>query len=130
MHHAGAYGKVAASGGEVPVVAAERLGEYFLLVAFEERLERGAPFGDDGCLAGDVGLQRGRQVVRMDAVVGGGERRAFDAVLEFLHVARPVVAHEHVDCGRGKAHHVAPVLEVHLRDEVFCLQQDVALALR
>ena len=68
--------------------------------------------------------------MRMDAVVGGGERRAFDAVLEFLHVARPVVAHEHVDGGRGKAHHVAPVLEVHLRDEMFRQKQYVALALR
>ena len=41
-----------------------------------------------------------------------------------------MVAHEHVDGGRGKAHHVAPVLEIHLRDEMFCQQQDVALALR
>ena len=66
----------------------------------------------------------------MDAVVGGGKRRALDAVFEFLYVARPVVAHEHVDGGRGKAHHVAPVLEVHLSDEMFCQQQDVAFALR
>ena len=56
MHHAGAYGEVAAGGAQVPVVAAEGLGEDFPLVAFEQRLERGAPFGDDGCLAGDIGL--------------------------------------------------------------------------
>ncbi len=130
VHHAGANREVAACGAQVPVVAAERLGEDFPLVAFKQRLERGVAFGDDGCLAGDIGLQRRRQVVRMDAVIGGGECCAFDAVLEFLHVARPVVAHEHVDGGRGKAHHVAPVFEIYLCDEMFCQQQDVALALR
>ena len=68
--------------------------------------------------------------MRMDAVVAGGEGCALDAVLEFLHVAWPVVTHEHVNRGRREAHHVRAVLEVHLRNEMFRQKQDVALALR
>ena len=59
MHHAGAYGYVAAGGAQVPVVAAERLGEDFLLVAFEECRKRRGAFGDKRRAARDVGLERG-----------------------------------------------------------------------
>ena len=53
-----------------------------------------------------------------------------DAVLEFAHVARPVVAHEHVDGGRAESRDVLAVLEVHLLDKVVGEQKDVGLALR
>ena len=56
----------------------------------------------------------------MDAVVARGEGCALDAVLEFLHVSGPVVTHEHVDCGRRESHHMRAVLEIHLRNKMFC----------
>lgn len=51
-----------------------------------------------------------------------------DAVLEFAHVAWPVITHEHVDGGRAQACDVLAVLEVHLRDKVVGQKQDVRLA--
>lgn len=101
MHHAGAHGNVAAGGAQVPVVAAERLGEDFLLVAFEECRKRRGAFGDKRRAARDVGLERGRQVVGVDGDVGRGEAGVLDAVLEFAHVTWPMVAHEHVNSGRA-----------------------------
>lgn len=68
--------------------------------------------------------------MRMDAVVAGGEGCALDTVFEFLHVAWPVVAHEHVNRGRREAYHVRAVLEVHLRNKMLRQKQDVALSLR
>ena len=130
MHHSRAYGDVAAGGAQVAVVAAERLGEDFLLVAFEECRKRRGAFGDKRRAARDVGLERGRQVVGVDGDVGRGEAGVLDAVLEFAHVAWPVVAHEHVYGGRAESRDVLAVLEVHLFDKVVGEQKDVGLSLR
>ena len=67
--------------------------------------------------------------MRMDAIVVGGEGCALNAVFEFLNVAWPVVAHEHVNSGCREAHHVLAVFEIHLRNEMLRQKQDVALAL-
>ena len=54
----------------------------------------------------------------MNAVVAGGEGCALDTVFEFLHVAWPVVTHEHVNRGRREAHHVRAVFQVDLRNKM------------
>ena len=63
--------------------------------------------------------------MRMNAVVARGEGCALDAVFKLLHVAGPVVAHEHVNRGRRESHHMCAVLEVHLRYKMLRQKQDV-----
>ena len=74
-------------------------------------------------------LQRRRQMMRVQDLGVADDQAALDGVLELAHVARPVIAHQHVDRRRGDALHVLAVLQRELLQEVVGEQQDVGLAL-
>ena len=63
-----------------------------------------------------------------DAVVAEDDR-PFNAVFQLAHVARPVVAHHHVNSGRRNAVHLHAVLVGVLFEEVVGELEDVGFAL-
>ena len=84
--------QTAGGGGHVAVVALKRLHDEFALKRTHHRVEvrlsiRKAALG----FAPASSLEGGREVVAVDGVVGRGEHCAFDAILQFADIARPVV---------------------------------------
>src|SRR5262245_15728332 len=75
------------------------------------------------------GLQRRRQMVAMNDVAFADQRRALDHVLEFAHVTRPVITHQHVYGRRGDSLDPLAVLAAVFFEEMVGQQQDVGLAL-
>ena len=65
----------------------------------------------------------------MNAVVGGGQNGAFNAVFQLPHIAGPVVTHQHVDRRRGKPFHLLAVPDIQLFNEMLRQQNDVTAAL-
>ena len=129
MHHSRAHGEFAAGGAQVAVVALERFVQYFALKVVKNGRKGSLVVTDECRIACAARLQRRRQVVRVDASVGGGEAGMLDAIFQFPHVAGPVVAHEHVDGGGAQAQDSLAVLEVHLLDKMVGEQQYVGFAL-
>jgi len=80
-------------------VTTERFAQDFALVAVHQRGKRAVAFGEYGRSGCDVCLQRGRQIISVDAHVCSGKACMFDAVFKFAHISRPMVTHEHIDGG-------------------------------
>ena len=64
----------------------------------------------------------------MDGVVCRGQHRTLDAVFQFADVAWPVIAHHHIDGGRGEPTDGLVVLGVHLADEMLRQHDDIRTA--
>ena len=133
VHHARGESELAAGGGEIAVVLADGVLQDLAFVVGEQDFERGGIVAEvePAWRRGGIphGLERGRQVLCLDTVVGGGEDGALHAVFELADVSRPAVVHEQVDRAGRKLSDRLVVLHVQVLDEILGEQDDVALAL-
>ena len=133
IHHTRGEAEFAACGGKIAVVLADGILQDFAFVVGEKNFERRGIVTEvesarcAGC--GPDGLKRGRKIVTVDAVVGGGEDGALHAVFEFADVSGPAVIHQQVDRAGRQFSDRLVVLHVQVFDEILGEQDDVALAL-
>ena len=75
------------------------------------------------------GLKGGRKVMAVDHSIRAEKDSSLHTILEFSHIARPMVLHEHVNGRRGYPSDFLLVFLVEFFDEMVSQQEDIRLPL-
>ena len=73
------------------------------------------------------GLKSGGEMMAVDHLIRAEEDRSLNAILEFSHIARPMVLHEHVNGWRGYPPDLLFMLSVEFFNKAVSQKEDVGL---